>query len=333
EAFYRKLPVLAVTGTQAYSRIGHHVAQVIDRSSVPNDAVNLSLSLPIVKDDLDVWDCEIKVNKALLELKRDGGGPVHINLPTTYSRTYSTKELPSYRMIMRYTNSDELPSISKFEKIAIFIGSHNKWNREEIEAVEQFCERNNAVVFCDHTSGYNGRFKLNFALAAAQKHLNKSALVPDLLIHIGEISGDYPTLELPFKEVWRVNEDGELRDTFKKLTNVFQMSEKDFFTAYLSGRNERNEYYNTCVEALQQLREVIPSDLPFSNLWVAKQLHSKIPSGATLHFGILNSLRAWNFFELDSTITTASNVGGFGIDGGLSTLIGASLYNRDKLYF
>src|SRR5690606_29541408 len=138
EAFYRKLPVLAVTGTQAYSRIGHHVAQVIDRSSVPNDAVNLSLSLPIVKDDLDVWDCEIKVNKALLELKRDGGGPVHINLPTIYSRTYSTKELPSYRMIMRYTDSDELPSISKFEKIAIFIGSHNKWNREEIEAVEQF---------------------------------------------------------------------------------------------------------------------------------------------------------------------------------------------------
>src|SRR5690606_7608235 len=67
EAFYRKLPVLAVTGAQHYSKIGHHVAQVIDRTSVPNDVVKWSCSLPIVKDNIDVWDCEVKVNKAILE--------------------------------------------------------------------------------------------------------------------------------------------------------------------------------------------------------------------------------------------------------------------------
>lgn len=35
EAFYRKLPVLAVTSTQHPGRVGHHIAQVIDRGMPP----------------------------------------------------------------------------------------------------------------------------------------------------------------------------------------------------------------------------------------------------------------------------------------------------------
>ncbi len=42
EAYYRKLPVLAITSTQMLCRVGHHVAQVTDRSSLPNDTQRLS---------------------------------------------------------------------------------------------------------------------------------------------------------------------------------------------------------------------------------------------------------------------------------------------------
>lgn len=38
-------------------------------------------------------------------------------------------------------------------------------------------------------------------------------------------------------------------------------------------------------------------------------------------------------FETDSSVRLHSNVGGFGIDGNFSTLVGASLVNPDKLYF
>ena len=58
-----------------------------------------------------------------------------------------------------------------------------------------------------------------------------------------------------------------------------------------------------------------------------------IPHDSVMHFGILNSLRAWNFFLLDDSIDTSCNVGGFGIDGGLSTLLGSSLANKDRLHF
>ena len=52
----------------------------------------------------------------------------------------------------------------------------------------------------------------------------------DLLIHIGEISGGYITM-CP-KTVWRVNPDGELKDSYQRLTHVFEMPEQSFFEHY-----------------------------------------------------------------------------------------------------
>ena len=63
------------------------------------------------------------------------------------------------------------------------------------------------------------------------------------------------------------------------------------------------------------------------------ELSPLIPAGSVLHLGILNSLRSWNDFYPQQEVDTYSNVGGFGIDGGMSTLIGASLASPNKLCF
>ena len=330
EAYYRKLPVLAITSMQALNKVGHLVAQTIDRSSMPKDTVNLSVSLPIVKDKEDTWECEMKVNQAILELKRAGGGPVHINLPTTYTKPYTTKKLPTYRVIDRITVNSEFPKLSG--KIAVFIGAHKKWSNAETKALERFCDSHNAVVFCDHTSGYYGKNRLLYSLAAAQSMLDQSSYSPDLLIHIGEITGDYASLKMIGKQVWRVSADGELRDTFRCLRYIFEMSEQSFFEHYTTKKSAGDSYYKSCNKRLESIRKRIP-ELPYSNIWLASKLSPKIPKGSVVHFGILNSLRSWNFFELPKTVTAASNVGGFGIDGGLSSLVGASLADPNKLCF
>ena len=73
--------------------------------------------------------------------------------------------------------------------------------------------------------------------------------------------------------------------------------------------------------------------MPFSNPWIAKNTINKLPENSVIHFGILNSLRSWNFFNLPKTVYGYSNTGGFGIDGCVSSLLGASLAKPDKLYF
>lgn len=332
EAYYRKLPILAITSTQAVGKVGHHVAQVIDRSSKPKDTVRLSITLPIVKDADDQWECEVKVNQAILELKRNGGGPVHINLPTGYNRSYDVKELPEYRKIGRVDKPDSFPEIPG-GRVAVFVGAHLPWSEAATKALEGFCETNNAVVICDHTSGYKGKFRLLYALAGGQITGDHASYCPDLLIHIGEVSGDYYSAKIGCKQVWRVSEDGEIRDTFGKLRYVFEMSEQAFFDHYRKeGKARENEYFDLCKRRLEGIRESIP-EIPFSNIYIASKLAHRIPAGSTIHFGILNSLRSWNFYELPSSVAAASNVGGFGIDGGVSSLVGASLANPKKLYY
>jgi 2-succinyl-5-enolpyruvyl-6-hydroxy-3-cyclohexene-1-carboxylate synthase len=111
------------------------------------------------------------------------------------------------------------------------------------------------------------------------------------------------------------------------------MKEQSFFEYYSSKMNENNEtYYHLWKNQFEKIKDNIPV-LPFSNVWIAQKIADYIPNDSVIHFGILNSLRSWNYFELPTSVTSASNVGGFGIDGNLSSLLGASLVDKDKLYF
>ena len=332
EAFYRKLPVLAVTSSQHLGRVGQMVPQVMDRSVQMRDLVRLSVQINTVHDKEDEWACNVALNKALLELRHREGGPVHINLVTTYSRDFSVKNLPSVRVIRRINLCDDFPPLLP-KRVAIFVGAHSPWSSSLTKLVDNFCEKYDAVVLCDQTSNYRGTYRVMPHILCGQTNYQTPAKYFDTLIHLGQISGSY--LSISPKNVWRVSPDGEVADAFGKLQYVFEMKEEEFFEKYLQ-LESANKAEKTFLQEWQQEIEHINSnfpELPFSNIWVAKNTINKIPSNSSLHLGILNSLRSWNFFESPSSIQCFSNTGGFGIDGGLSSLIGASFANPDKLYF
>ncbi len=111
EAFYRKLPILAVTSHQGTDRIGQLIPQNIDRRNIPNDIALLQVELPVVRDSRDEDYVMMEANKAVLELRRNGGGPVHINLFTSYSRDFSVKTLPEVLVMHRFMAWDKLPEM------------------------------------------------------------------------------------------------------------------------------------------------------------------------------------------------------------------------------
>jgi len=329
EAYYRKLPVLAITSTRGNHRVGHLVDQQIDRRNIPNDIAMESVTIPMVKDAEDERMCEIEANKAILALKLNGGGPAHINLYTRYSKDFSIKELPHANAIYRHTIFDKLPPIPKDGRIAVFVGAHANFSEKQIEAIDCFCATHDAVVFCDHTSGYRGKYEVHYQLCFGQQKYVSPLKEVNLLIHIGEVSGSQflPT----FSHVWRVSLDGELRDTWGKLRRVFMMPEEDFFNHYSEEGAKHTEYLDALNAEIDNLSLQIP-ELPFSNIWMAQQMHTKLPMGCEFHMGIYHSLRSYNFFKLPSRIQAKCNVGGFGIDGGVSTMMGASFANPEKLF-
>jgi len=333
EAYYRKLPVIAITSFTGNDKVGHLVPQIIDRNVLPKDAVKLSVQLPFIKDAQDEWQCNTLVNSALSAVFRDGGGPVHINLPSSYTGVFDADVLPIQRVVKDLNRMHDWPDIRK-RKVALFIGSHKFFTAREVEAIEKFCASRNAIVACDHTSSYQGEYRVQPALIASNFRSQSQrwrSLLPDLVIHIGEVSGDYYGSRLlqDAPEVWRVSSDGVLRDTGKKLRFMFQGDLIEFLDRFEPGGTE-NQFFHEWQASDEALRELIP-ELPFSNIWLASQIAPKLLSETNVYLGILNSLRSWNFFQVPRGVITSSNVGGFGIDGCLSTTLGGALANPDRL--
>ena len=333
EAFYRKLPVLAVTSGMPVYKAGHLFPQALDRTSPLKDIVKISVQIPCFHNDEEQWAATIQINKALLALRNAGGGPAHINLISYPDVYFKPLPLPAARKISVITEKGPWPELKG--KIAVYIGAHRTFSPQEENAIENFCNQYNAVVFCDHTSNYKGEHGVLGALVFGQLFAPYRKQVFDTVIHLGEISGDYYSGACPERAtaVWRVHPDGEIKDRFGHLNNVFQMEEVDFFRHYApetaDKRMEQAEKYQELyADILQKMPEV-----PFSNIWAARQMAGQLPENSVLHLGILNSLRAWNFFRIPRSVSAYANVGGFGIDGAVSSLLGACLANPARLHF
>lgn len=335
EAYYRKLPILAITCSQYLGKIGHNNPQVTDRIHLPTDVAKLSVQLPVIRTGQDQWCCEANVNHALIELRRHGCGPVHINLMTEFRNDRSIKALPAVKVIRHISYNDPLPVIES-GRIGILAAAHKRWSDELTASVEAFCEKYNAVVLCDQTSNYRGKYHVLAPLLLTQKVVAEKESSFDLLIHIGDITGAY--MKINAKQIWRVNPDGEIRDTFTRLRYVFEMEEQEFFIKYARLEISADKYFGDGIQAerwqkrYQELYSKIP-ELLYSNKWVAKETAPLIPEDSILYLGILDSLRSWNLYEVHRSVTVYANTGGFGIEGGMSSLLGCSLNNPEKLCF
>lgn len=338
EAFYRKLPVLALTSMHFTEDIGNLSTQILDRSVIPNDIARYHTSLEMIENERMAKDEELRINIALSELTRDGSGPVAVQLITDGNYTFSATSLPKVNKISRFLPEEVSgwPELPDNAKIAVFLGAHRAFSATESEMLEHFVETHDAVVFSDVSSGYHGKFAFGSALTCIQLQTNpiRSAFEPDLVIHVGEMTGDYNTMGFLTGLnclVWRVSLDGEFRQHFARLKNVFQCSIEFFFSHYASQKLVESGYRAKWENYDIQLRKRVP-EFPFSNIWMAQQLHSMIPAGSIVHPAILSSLSSWDYFPLPKDVHSSANVGGFGIDGCTSTLVGASLSTRELCF-
>lgn len=337
EAFYRKLPVLAITATNESTHVGQNYPQMIDRSVLPKDVAMKSIHIPFLEDNQKKFNGYVNlINDAMTELTRHGGGPVHIEFETKYSGDYSVQDLPNINVTHRIMADETFPELQS-GNIAIYVGAHKRWTRKLVDAVDSFCQKYDAVVLCDQIANYPGNNGIYHTILTCQMEYFYPCAQIDTMIYIGEVSSAYEK-RLKVNNVWRVSPDGEFRNMLQKyggkLKYVFEMEEDVFFSHYTSLNNEikPTRYLNEWRDYLKEIMPQVP-ELPFSNLWIAQQLAPKLPQNSRLYLSVENSLRSWNFFETDKNIESYCNTGGFGIDGGLSAIVGASIVRQDKLFF
>ncbi len=332
EAYYRKLPIIVITCSKKSMYIGHNIEQVTDRTLLPRDVAKISVQANWVSDKESEWQCEVACNRAFLEIRHKGFGPVHINLETMTSMGFISQP-KAVRVIRRYLKDDKIPEI-KAENVAIIVGSHPRWTLELTEKVDKFCEKYNGAVLCDQTSNYKGKYRIYHSLIMIQHNYRPKLSTVDLAIYIGNVSA--ANFGINAKEMWRINEDGEIRDVNKKLTDIYEMNEEDFFDAYnekaYGNKSVDMEYYKLCQSEVEEVISRWP-ELPFSSFYISRTYAGIFPDNSCVHYGIRNSQRVFSYFEAPKRVTCYSNTGGFGIDGCMSSAIGNSIAAKDRLCF
>lgn len=335
EAYYKHTPILAITTSKLERFQYQDYMQAPDQCSLPKDAVKRSFDLPPVTDENTRVLCYRYAKEAILELMHRKPGPIQLNIRITDAQQslFENVELPVVRPLKRYMAWDEWNDVNlQGKKILIVIGEHRPFTRREHEAMECFCENCNATVYVNHLSNYSGKYSVQANLVVSCGGLQR--LSPDIIITIGGQTGDYSIYGalcgLQNVEHWRVSEEGELIDTYGKLTKIFECPDYYFFEKMSCNSESEHSYFANWLSLIESVSYDV--ELPFSNIYVAQQFYKDIPQNSIMNFAILNSLRAWSYFPLDSSIQRYANVAAFGIDGCNSMLIGESM-NTDKLCF
>lgn len=334
EAFYKKVPILAITMEKHPRYKYQEYMQAPDQTSLPKDSVKKSFELPFISDINDFYHSIRVTNEAILELTKNENGPVQLSVPWL---DFPLKDVrPSIRSIKRYNVRDISQDDLTSKRILLVIGEHLPFSENEKKILTDFAKRTNTCIYVNHLSNFSNEYTIEanlLLLTSNDEEINE--IKPDIMITIGGQTGDYPFF-LAFSknnidniEHWRICRDGCVVDTYDKLTRIYQGEISEFFDCVKSSCDEHS-YYRTWYEKIR--KKNVNLNVPFSNVAVAQFMHDKIPPKSIIQFSILNSLRIWNWYSLHPTIECYSNVGAFGIDGGMSTLIGQSMVT-DKMCF
>ncbi|DAB19857.1 TPA: hypothetical protein CPT81_07725 [Candidatus Gastranaerophilales bacterium HUM_20] len=330
EAYYRNLPIIAMP---FYNRASHEfnmAAQFIDRKVTQNDIKTLQIKLDECQDAIDRNKILTYLNAGLFQAKYNNT-PVIIECPSIldFSAVESYRKLPTD--IWSTIGIDNAGVVNNSElqnkKIAVYIGSHRKFTQREEKAISDFAVNWNIPVFCDYTSHYHGKNKVLAAKAVICR-----IQMPDLILDIGDVTGDYFAKCLfDNAEIWRITKNKTFKARYDyPVAKTFLMGEPDFFEKMSRHNLVINYYYSNIKEKIDKFNV---DNLPLCNYFVIEKLSKYIPNNSILHHGVSNTKRGMNFYEFDESIDITCNVGVCGIDGAVSTLVGQSIAKPDKKCF
>lgn len=346
EAFYQDVPVVAITADKNPYYQDQLETQKIKQDHIFDGVTKKSVDLPLVKTQEDAWLCNRLVNEALLELNHHGSGPIHINIPIVgATNIYDCNTLPDERKITRIDAEQMDQYWSEYanklagKKIMVVVGQNVKFSTQCITLLNEFYSKYNCIYAVEHLSNLKCDGCIwTYAVTEMLGVRELTPLVPDVVISVGNNLAAYhlkPMLRNNYKTIcnWLIHKNGFVRDAYKCLDTIFECEIENFFAGILgvkAGSTSDHSYYDKWNKYINRIS--LP-DFEFSNFYVAKKLSSIIPSGSVLHLAILNSTRVMQFFDLQDSIMTYSNVGALGIDGCLSTFAGQAAASPDKLAY
>ncbi len=340
EAYYQKVPLIAVTADRPVAWIGQQDNQTIRQRDVYDNYIRKSCELPCqINNDDDLWHAHREINDAINSCRGFcGTGPVHINVPLS-EPLY--EPLPPVSKKVRIIDSagpqhatvltNELRAQwQKAQKILIIHGQDSPQSGVA-ESLKRLSKDSRVTIIAENIANVRDeKIIANPELMLA--HCGQVVLTcPDLLVYSGGqiVSKKLKTYlrALDIQNCWRIGLDDGIIDTFQHAATVLPLSPNDCYSALcaLPQKNDTDCYNEPWIGALKNgiaFRDITAKNCLFSDFAAVSFLQKNLPHESVLALGNSSIIRYSQLCDRGAEAVCFSNRGVSGIDGSVSTAAG-----------
>ncbi len=367
EAFYSDIPLVVISADRPIERIDIGDGQTIRQKNVFENHIlysaNLHSELVLENEATDKKlqqkqfesqkhnerEINLALNKAIEEK-----GPVHINvpfyeplygtvddvevnpiqiLPEIIERTYSRNQLQAYANLW-----------NKAKRKMVIVGVSAP-NAVEQEFLDRLANDPSVIVFTETTSNVQQEkffTRIDTIIGPIEKDDNKDQLFvnlqPEILLTFGGmiVSKKIKAFLRNYqpKQHWHVDPK-KAYNTFFCLNKHFETSINSFFKQFfpLSEISESNyaEYWQEVRGRRKEKHEDYMGRIPYSDLKAMQQVIPSVPENYIVQLANSSTIRYAQLFRWKESLKIYCNRGTSGIDGSISTSVGAAMISEEPV--
>lgn len=335
EAFFQQVPLVILTADRPEEFPPQFTNQRIHQSEIYTGHVKAAFQLPADLDTRTTPDHVVRQMSAVIVQATSGAhGPVHLNIPLeeplyepvakkcSPAAEIFTRALPAGHEAV-LTQEDKVlidRAIRERKKVLIVAGVH-RYSDGEIAMLTGLTQNYEVAVIAENLANLPADqfVVMPELLLAGAEPAGLRGLLPDLVITTGGavVSKRTRLFVQGLKNV-PVIATGSLPGTlFREIPGADPESEHSM-NQYLSA-------WKTLEKAALERSAVFFRDAAFSNLSACRTILENLPKGSSVHLGNSATVRYSQLLPVRSGLTYYSNRGTSGIDGSLSTAVGAAM--------
>lgn len=341
EAFYRQIPLIAITADRPEEWIDQDDSQTIIQPGIYSNYIKGTYDIPVESDDTNrMWMINRKLNDAVLLASSGVPGPVHLNIRLDEPLgeiVEVSDERP--RVVSRVDSFDwncgnycDFNDLSR-KKIMILCGFMHKNHLSE--QLKKAAALPNVIVLHEAQSNLSSTQSFIPNIDGTITRLD-NAERPDIVITLG---GSLTSRMIKAYlracnglEHWSVGLRNHSVDSFKKLTRRIECDEETFLKHFVNGISStrydipefKSKWHFASRKALSDAARYA-AIVPWSDFKAAEYIINKLPKGWNLQLSNGTSVRYAQLFDYSSAASIHCNRGVSGIDGCTSTAIGSAI--------
>lgn len=354
EASAQALPLIAITADRPEEMHWRGENQTIPQTNIFLDFVpeKSAINFKPLHTLRDFTDNIIEMDETLLIMHDEPSFPAHWNVEIPeplYER--AGEEIPLYNLrnyeedlnlIHQILGGNEDLLLEEWQnaKRILIICGYAQFTPQVIQQLKNLSENENVVIVSEHAS--NLPFQQidcwnTDAILTQINPENENKFAPDLVITLGRqilskklkqfIKKNKP------KRHFHVSRHGESWDQFylEDKFDFFKTGNNLFLSKLTHAKSAKKEFkqaWENLRTQVQQHTQNFLANVPFCDFKVYESIYGQLPSGTNLQLGNSTPVRYAQFFNLPENTTVNANRGTSGIDGCLSTAVGAALIHH-----